>query len=171
MSRARLVASTVRRGQPADEAPNPKAVANVTDLDSRLVHTRKGSLQGYNAQAVTTCEQVIVAGELTQDATTCSSSNRAPSDRTTLAAAGIAERPGMLLADSGYSQGRQAVGGPPPGRTLLGIHIGEGTSRSLVRRETQLPPRGVPVSQASTPTRLSASAIRTCCRWVLGRPR
>jgi transposase len=51
-----------------DEAPNPKRVANVTDPDSRLVHTRKGSMQGYNAQAVTTLEQVIVAAELTQDA-------------------------------------------------------------------------------------------------------
>jgi transposase len=51
-----------------DEAPKPEAVANATDPDSRLVHTRKGSLQGYNAQAVTTCEQVVVAAELTQDA-------------------------------------------------------------------------------------------------------
>jgi Transposase DDE domain len=51
-----------------DEAPNPKRVANVTDPDSRLVRTRKGSLQGYNAQAVTTMEQVIVAAELTQQA-------------------------------------------------------------------------------------------------------
>ena len=39
-----------------DEAPKPGAVANVTDPDSRLLHTRKGSLQGYNAQAVTTLE-------------------------------------------------------------------------------------------------------------------
>jgi Transposase domain (DUF772) len=53
-----------------NEAPNPKAVANVTDPDSRLVHTRKGSVQGYNAQAVTTCEQVIVAAELTKPPTT-----------------------------------------------------------------------------------------------------
>src|SRR5207247_5216175 len=51
-----------------DEAPNPRRVANVTDPDSRLVHTRKGSLQGYNAQAVTTMEQVIVAAELTRQA-------------------------------------------------------------------------------------------------------
>jgi hypothetical protein len=36
------------------EAPNPKAVANVTDPDSRFLHTRNGSVQGYNAQAVTT---------------------------------------------------------------------------------------------------------------------
>jgi hypothetical protein len=30
------------------------------------VHSRNGWVQGYNAQAVTTCEQVIVAAELTQ---------------------------------------------------------------------------------------------------------
>jgi hypothetical protein len=46
----------------------------VTDPDSRLLHTRRGRVQGYNAQAVTTVEQVIVA----------------------------AERPGTLAADSGY---------------------------------------------------------------------
>jgi len=28
-----------------DEAPNPKAVANVTDPDSRILHTRRGSVQ------------------------------------------------------------------------------------------------------------------------------
>jgi transposase len=37
-----------------DEASNPKATANVTDPDSRFMHTRRGSVQGYNAQAVTT---------------------------------------------------------------------------------------------------------------------
>src|SRR6266511_3559724 len=51
-----------------DEAPNPKATANVTDPDSRFMPTRRGTIQGYNAQAVTTLEQVIVAAELTQDA-------------------------------------------------------------------------------------------------------
>jgi transposase len=86
-----------------DEAPNPKVVANVTDLDSRLVHTRKGSLQGYNGQAVTTCEQVIVAGELTQQANDLQQLQpMLDATAATLAAAGIAERPGTLLADAGY---------------------------------------------------------------------
>jgi transposase len=49
-----------------DEAPKPQATANLTDPDSRLVHSRNGWVQGDNAQAVTTCEQVIVAAELTQ---------------------------------------------------------------------------------------------------------
>jgi hypothetical protein len=40
--------------RPRDEAPNPKATANTTDPDSRFLRTRKGAVQGYNAQAVTT---------------------------------------------------------------------------------------------------------------------
>jgi len=51
------------------------------------------------------------------------------------------------------------------------IHTCEGVGRSLVRGETQLPPSGVPVSQASRRTRSRASAVRTCWRWVLARPR
>jgi transposase len=86
-----------------DEAPNPKATANVTDPDSRLLHTRRGRVQGYNAQAVTTCEQIIVAAELTQDANDFQ--QLAPmldALTATLVGAGIAERPETLAADSGY---------------------------------------------------------------------
>jgi transposase len=89
--------------RPRGEAPKPQATANTTDPDSRFLRTRKGSVQGYNAQAVTTCEQVIVAAELTQDANDLQ--QLAPMLQTvsaTLAAAGIDERPDALLADSGY---------------------------------------------------------------------
>jgi transposase len=86
-----------------DEAPNPKATANVTDPDSRLLHTRRGRVQGYNAQAVTTCEQVIVAAELTQDANDFQQLHpMLDATAATLAAAGIQDRPGTLAADSGY---------------------------------------------------------------------
>jgi transposase len=86
-----------------DEAPNPKATANTTDPDSRLLHTRRGRVQGYNAQAVTTLEQVIVAAELTQDANDFQQLQpMLEAISATLAAAGIAERPGRLAADSGY---------------------------------------------------------------------
>ncbi len=86
-----------------DEAPNPKATANVTDPDSRLLHTRKGRVQGYNAQAVTTCEQVIVAAELTQDANDFQQLQpMLEAISATLDAAGIQDRPGTLAADSGY---------------------------------------------------------------------
>jgi hypothetical protein len=50
-----------------DEAPNPKATANVTDPTAASC-TPAGQRAGLHAQAVTTCEQVIVAAELTQQA-------------------------------------------------------------------------------------------------------
>jgi hypothetical protein len=109
---AELAAAARARGKPPrarikprrrDEAPKPEAVANVTDPDSRLVHTRKGSLQGYNAQAVTTMEQLVVAAELTQQANDLQQLGpMQAATAATLAAAGIAERPGTLLADCGY---------------------------------------------------------------------
>ena len=86
-----------------DEAPNPKATANTTDPDSRFMHIRRGSIQGYNAQAVTTTEQVIVAAELTQQANDLQQLDPMLTATTaTLGAAGIAERPRRLLADAGY---------------------------------------------------------------------
>jgi hypothetical protein len=67
------------------------------------VRTRKGSLQGYNAQAATTCEQVVVAAELTQQANDLQQLGPMPdAAAATLAAAGVEDRPGTVLADSGY---------------------------------------------------------------------
>jgi transposase len=89
--------------RPRDEAPNPKATANTTDPDSRFLRTRKGAVQGYNAQAVTTEHQLVVAAELTQDANDLQQLDpMLKAIAATLAAAGIEERPEALLADSGY---------------------------------------------------------------------
>jgi transposase len=85
------------------ETPNAKAVANTTDPDSRFLSTRKGSVQGYNAQAVTTENQLVVAAELTDEANDVHQLDpMLQATTTTLAAAGIEERPDTLLADSGY---------------------------------------------------------------------
>jgi transposase len=91
------------RPRPRDEAPNPKATANVTDPDSRFLRTRTGAVRGYNAQAVTTCQQLVVAAELTRDANDLQQLEpMLQATAATLSAAGIAERPEALLADSGY---------------------------------------------------------------------
>jgi transposase len=85
------------------EAPNPKATANATDPDSRFLHTRNGTVQGYNAQAVTTMHQLVVAAELTDEANDVHQLEpMLKAMVTTLAAAGIDQRPAALLADSGY---------------------------------------------------------------------
>jgi transposase len=86
-----------------DEAPNPKTTVNTTDPDSRFVHGNGRTLQGYNAQAAATCQQVVVAAELTQQANDLQ--QLAPmlaAIRTTLAAAGIGDPVQQLAADSGY---------------------------------------------------------------------
>jgi Transposase DDE domain len=85
------------------EASNPKAVANATDPDSRFLYTRKGSVQGYNAQAVTTLNQLAVAAELTYEANDIHQLHpMLQATATTLAAAGVDQRPKAALADSGY---------------------------------------------------------------------
>jgi hypothetical protein len=60
-------------------------------------------VQGYNAQAVTTCQQVIVAAELTQHTSDLQQLRpMLAATAATLMAAGIPQRPGTLLADCGY---------------------------------------------------------------------
>jgi hypothetical protein len=86
-----------------NEAPNHKAVANTTDPDSRFMHTRNGTLQGYNAQAVVTQDQVVVAAALTRDAKDLQQLGpMLGAVSHTLCAAEIRDRPERLLADSGY---------------------------------------------------------------------
>jgi hypothetical protein len=86
-----------------DEAPNPKAVANTTDPDSRFLHTRNGTVQGYNAQAMVTEHQVVVTATLTRHANDLQQLHpMLEAVDQTLAAAQIQDRPGTLVADSGY---------------------------------------------------------------------
>jgi Transposase DDE domain len=164
-----------------DEAPKPEAVANTTDLDSRLVHTHKGSLQGYNAQAVTTCEQVIVAAELTQQANDLQQLGpMLDATAATLAAAGVQARPGTVLADSGYwtiANLTEIPGAPelliPPAR-----HGRQGKPRkdgkpseSQERRAAGGDDRQAPKRGRQGPLRLAKADRRAGLRPGQGRPR
>lgn len=99
----RGLAAKQYRPRRRDEAPRPDAKANTTDPDSQIVGGTSNSVQGYNAQAVVTAEQIVVAAEVVQ----------APADveqlapmldatHATLRAASIEERPAALVADAGY---------------------------------------------------------------------
>ena len=46
---------------------SPDGKINLSDLDSRNVKTPRGWVQGYNAQAVTTADQIVIAAEVTID--------------------------------------------------------------------------------------------------------
>jgi hypothetical protein len=51
------------------EAPAGKI--NLTDLDSGNVKTSRGWVEGYNAQVVTTAEQIVLAAEVNVDSRDC----------------------------------------------------------------------------------------------------
>jgi len=92
-----------RKPRPAEEAENTDAKANVTDPDSRIVKTRKGFVQGLNAQAVTTEQQIIVAEDVTQEENDKQQLHpmleQAEENRL---AVEIEEKIGVALADAGY---------------------------------------------------------------------
>jgi transposase len=57
-----------RKPKPADPSVDPDTNACVTDPDSGIMKTRRGWLQGYNAQIVVTTGQIIIATDVTTDA-------------------------------------------------------------------------------------------------------
>src|SRR5215218_1812147 len=57
-----------RKPKPADASVDPDRVANPTDPESGIMKTRQGWVQGYNAQAVVTPQQIILAAEVTTEA-------------------------------------------------------------------------------------------------------
>lgn len=89
-------------------APDPDGLAkrsiNTTDPDSRpIVRAGKTAVQGYNAQAVATAGQIILAADLTQQGN--DSGQLEPMIATALAElqqAGIDQPPETVLADGGY---------------------------------------------------------------------
>jgi hypothetical protein len=72
--RADYQTATGRKGGPPGVKPPKRGGSrngktNLTDPDSRIMHTRDGFRQGFNGQAVVTSDQVIVAAEVVPDNT------------------------------------------------------------------------------------------------------
>jgi transposase len=81
----------------------PAGKINVTDPDSRNLKTTRGWVQGYNAQAAVTTDQIVVAAEISIESTdTANLQPMVENARAELNAAGVAQRPGVVLADAGY---------------------------------------------------------------------
>jgi transposase len=88
----------------ADKAsPAPKRKANVTDADSRIMKTRKGYLQGYNAQVAVDANQIVVAEMVSQEASDARLLDpmlKLIDDAVAVEA--IPDAVGKILADAGY---------------------------------------------------------------------
>jgi transposase len=105
---------------PRDFSGDPPGRRNVTDLESKVVKTPRGFIQGYNAHAVATAGQIIIACELTNrsaDGGMLAPMVSAAVDQ--LAEAGIEEAVKVVLADAGYWAGDDIEQLTDAGMTVL----------------------------------------------------
>ena len=127
-------------GEP-EEKPKDDAKANVTDPQSRIMKTRSGYVQGYNAQAAVTENQIIVAAEVTQD---CNDVGQllpmVGKIAENLKAVGAPEAMETVLADAGYWSDANMAGADPAGPELL-IATNKDWKQRKAMREAP-PPRG-----------------------------
>ena len=92
-----------RRPTPDSATHRSRKHANTTDPDSRLLKTKSGYVQGYNAQAVATTDQFVVAAEVTNHAHDATSfAPMITAARTNLRDAGEQRRVRRVVADAGY---------------------------------------------------------------------
>jgi transposase len=89
--------------KPYPLSERPAGKINLTDPDARTLKSPRGWVLGYNAQAVVTGAQIIVAAEV--DTENIDRANLEPMVRTAcdeLRAAGVDQRPEVVVADAGY---------------------------------------------------------------------
>lgn len=109
---ARVAARRARGGpgrqpKPPDERVRKRGrsnMVNITDPDSRTMSAANGGfLQGFNAQAVATSDQIVVACEVTADGNDFAQLKpMVERVAENLAKAGVREQVGVLVADAGY---------------------------------------------------------------------
>lgn len=117
--RAEAALDTVQqqRALLGNHAPGAKAAptANITDPDSRIMKSRAGWVQGYNAQAVVSADGVIVAAGVTTNADDTNQFVPMVRDAcANLAAAGVNDPIGTVLADAGYASDTNFTADGPP---------------------------------------------------------
>lgn len=92
-----------KRPKPYTPPSTPTGKVNVTDPDSRNLKTPRGYMQGYNVQAAVNEAQIIVAAEITTSSPDFGQLGpTVKAARRELAAAGVSETPGVIVADAGY---------------------------------------------------------------------
>ena len=87
------------KAAPASGEPDPKAQKNFTDPESRIMKSKDGFVQAFNAQAAVDAEaQIIVAQAVTQDA----NDKRQLVPMTDAIETNLGRKPEQLSANSGY---------------------------------------------------------------------
>lgn len=126
--------------EPAD-MPVEEPKANVTDPESRIMKTRRGYVQGYNAQVAVTEGQVVLAAEVTQEANDVK--QLAPVLSKAVENAGKVldgAKIEVALADAGYWSESNILAADPEGPELLVATTKDWKQRKALREAR--PPRG-----------------------------
>ena len=130
-----------RKPKPVSETPEAEAKANVTDPDSRIMKARRGYLQGYNAQAVATADQIVVAADVTADENDVDQLHpMLAAAANELKAAGVEEAVGAALVDAGYCSEENLAAADPAGPELF-VATRKGWKQREQMRQAP-PPRG-----------------------------
>jgi transposase len=146
------------KAAPPSGEPDPKAQKNFTDPESRIMKSKDGFVQAFNAQAAVDAEaQIIVAQAVTQDA----NDRRQLAPMTDAIETNLGRKPEQLSADSGYCSNaniealetRGIDGYIAPGRT-------KDTTDGAAEASTAAPPADASATAspepASAPTRVEA---------------
>ena len=141
--------------------------ANITDPDSRIMSTKDGWVQGYNAQAIVNQHQLVLACEVSQDANDVQLCEPMNSELArTLQAAGIASEPELMLADAGYWSEANAIC-PGPDRLIATMkdHKQRRAARQLGQTNGPPPPDATAIEEMEhllrTPQGTTAYAKRS----------
>ena len=132
-------------GKPHPPKPKPRRI-NTTDPDSAIQKTAGGYLQGYNAQAAVTEDQIIVAADLVTDNTDSAQLEPMITQvKDNLTAAGVTQPIGTVVADAGYFSDYNAtlnVGGElliaPTSTKHLAKTVADRRPVRIVDRDTEL---------------------------------
>jgi transposase len=147
-----------RKAAPASGEPARKAQMNFTDPESRIMKSKDGFVQAFNAQAAVDAEaQIIVAQGVTQDA----NDKRQLVPMTDAIETNLGRRPEQLSADSGYCsdanievlEARGIDGYIAPGRAK---HAADGVAEASMAAPSAEASATASPEPASAPTRVEA---------------
>jgi transposase len=158
-----------RKPKRVDPKPQMGSKANITDPQSRIMKTRTDYVQGYNAQAVVTADQVIVAADVTQEENDKQQLHpMLKQAQDELSEAGVEDNVGTALQDAGYWSEKNVLEADPEGPELMIATTKDWKQRKALREKG--PPRGRIPKELSILERMERK-LRTKRGWGLYKQR
>jgi transposase len=146
-----------RKAAPPSGEPDPKAQKNFTDPESRIMKSKDGFVQAYNAQAAVDAEaQIIVAQAVTQDA----NDKHQLVPMTDAIETNLGRKPAQLSADSGYCSDANIEALETRG---IDGYVAPGRAKDAAASTAEASP-AVPPDDAAPPAACSAEAAASAAK-------